>query len=374
MSDNNTATAKKLGDSGYVNQNCWLARNANQPPSKYCQYCEARFRSCIFSRYLLISVVLVVAILVASYLFEKTISKTLITSIFVLVMVYGYFFDKSTKNIVAANFAEKKAKEAFRGLSRNLQERVDEQTKELQEANAHLLILDQQKSEFVSIASHQLRSPLTAIRGYSSMLLEGSFGEIPPASRDAVQRINDSSLHLVRIVEDFLNVSRIEQGRMSYVFTSVDIKKMVTDLVEENRAQAKSKHQKIIFSVDKHGKYIVTADEGKIRQVISNLIDNGIKYTPDNGTVRVNLDKDIAMRKVTISVKDDGIGMSPQTLSSLFKKFSRADGVRKIYTEGIGLGLYVAAIMMKEHHGRIWAESEGEGKGSAFYIELLAEE
>jgi len=240
--------------------------------------------------------------------------------------------------------------------------------------NEHLRLLDQQKSEFVSIASHQLRTPLTAIKGYSSMLVEGSFGEISPKVKGAVQKIYDSSVRLVGIVEDFLNISRIDQGKMSYDFTSVDIKKMVGDIVSENSAQARSKQQAVEFSPDGDGDYLVTADEGKIRQVITNLVDNAIKYTPEKGTIQVRLSKDLVRGKVVISVKDNGIGMSDKTLSLIFKKFSRAEGVQKVYTEGIGLGLYVAAIMMKEHHGRIWAESEGEGKGSAFYIELLAEE
>lgn len=253
-------------------------------------------------------------------------------------------------------------------------ERMENLAKKLEETNEHLRLLDQQKSEFVSIASHQLRTPLTAIKGYSSMLLEGDYGKLSQKTRDAVDRIFQSSVHLVGIVEDFLNISRIEQGRMTYQFTSVDMKEMVENIIDESKTRAIDKKQKLEIVIDKNESFNVTADAGKILQVLSNLVDNAIKYTQDGGEIKVRLVRDVARRRVIFSVKDNGLGMTPQTLTLLFQKFSRADGVRKIYTEGLGLGLYVASEMMKAHHGRIWAESEGAGKGSTFFVELLAED
>ncbi|MGB2580575.1 MAG: HAMP domain-containing sensor histidine kinase, partial [Minisyncoccia bacterium] len=114
---------------------------------------------------------------------------------------------------------------------------------------------------------------------------------------------------------------------------------------------------------------ITVGDDGKLRQVFSNLIDNSIKYTP-NGKVSVLLKKSTDGKKIIFNVYDTGIGMSESTIGKIFKKFSRAEGVSKVYTEGTGLGLYVAAEIIKKHEGRIWAESKGEGQGSSFFVEL----
>jgi len=206
------------------------------------------------------------------------------------------------------------------------------------------------------------------------MLLEGSYGKLSIKVRDTVDKIFQSSDRLTRIIEDFLNVSRIEQGRMTYEFASVNLKKMVLALVEEFKPRAAEKNQTIEITFDENEEYQVTADAGKIRQVLSNLIDNAVKYTTGKGNIHVHLSKDLVKSVVLVTIEDNGIGMTQKTLDALFQKFSRADGVRKVYTEGTGLGLYVASKMMKAHHGKIWAESAGEGKGSTFCIMLLAEE
>jgi signal transduction histidine kinase len=149
------------------------------------------------------------------------------------------------------------------------------------------------------------------------------------------------------------------------------VKEMLTTLMEGYTFRADQKLQKINFVADGTG-YMVHADAGKIRQVLSNLIDNAMKYSKNKGMIDVRLFKNNETKKIMVSVKDDGIGMSKDTLDKLFKKFSRAEGVQKVYTEGVGLGLYVASEMMKAHNGRIWAHSEGEGKGSIFFVEMNA--
>lgn len=243
----------------------------------------------------------------------------------------------------------------------------------LETANEHLRELDREKSEFVSIASHQLRTPLTAISGYASMLLEGSYGKLSKKTEEAVSRIYQSSGRLVLIIEDFLNITKIEQGKMNYQFMTVDMKKLLRELVEEMEPLAHEKKLELTLKIDDEGSFNATADFGKIRQVMSNLIDNGIKYS-SSGNITVLLSRSLARGKIYVSVHDTGIGISQKTMEKLFQKFSRAEGVKKIYTEGSGLGLYVAQEMIKAHHGRIWAESEGEGKGSTFHVELMAED
>lgn len=252
-------------------------------------------------------------------------------------------------------------------------QKIEQIAKDLAEANERLRELDKEKSEFVSIASHQLRTPLTAISGYASMLLEGSYGKLSKKSEEAISRISQSSGRLALIIEDFLDITKIEQGRMTYVFTTVDMKSLLHGIVEELRPRAREKNMDIVLKILGEGASNATADFGKIRQVMSNLIDNAIKYS-GVGKVDVTLSKDSTRGKLKISIHDTGIGISPQTMDKLFQKFSRAEGVKKIYTEGSGLGLYVAQKMVEAQHGRIWAESEGEGKGATFYVELMAED
>src|SRR3989344_3372818 len=248
-------------------------------------------------------------------------------------------------------------------------EKVEFLAQDLEKANARLKILDQQKSEFVSIASHQLRSPLTAITGYASMMAEGSFGVLGDKSKEAVRRIIESSKHLAKVVEDLLNVTKIEQGGMKFEFTKVDLRKMAKDLTEELTPNIEKAGLKLVLGDNGHHSYDVKADYEKLRQVMANLIDNAIKYTP-KGEISVFLSEDDALGKVTLSVKDSGIGVPKELQTRLFEKFSRGSGISKINTGGSGLGLYVAKEIIDAHSGRIWVESNGEGKGSTFIMEL----
>lgn len=250
-------------------------------------------------------------------------------------------------------------------------EKIQKLAEELEVANEKLKILDQQKSEFVSIASHQLRSPLTAIKGYTSMLLEGSFGEMPSKAKEAVERVSESSIHLVSMVEDLLNISRIEQGRMQFVFTAVDLKKMAEDIIGALSPNAEKNKLVLAFETDGKEPYMISADYEKIRQVVLNLIDNAIKYTP-KGFVRVRVAKPEDGKKVVLSVTDSGVGVSPALKDRLFEKFSRGDFKNRLHVNGMGLGLYVAKEMMRAHKGDIWVESLGEGKGSTFFVKFEA--
>ena len=253
-------------------------------------------------------------------------------------------------------------------------ENMEKLAKDLELANEHLRVLDKQKSEFVSIASHQLRTPLTAIIGYSSMLLEGSYGKLSDKAVEVVDKVYQSSRRLAGTIDDFLTISHIEQGKMVYTFTTVEMRGLLSGMIEEFSARAKNEKKELRFTDDGNGNYNVTADDNKIRQVLSNLIDNAIKYSQEGQSIEVSLVKDFMTNKTRISIHDSGIGMSPETINNLFQKFNRAKDVQKSYADGNGIGLYIAQEMMKSHHGRIWAESEGEGKGATFFVELMSEE
>ncbi len=254
----------------------------------------------------------------------------------------------------------------------NQREKIEKLAVDLKKANTRLLELDKQKSEFVSFASHQLRAPLTAMKGYASLLIEGEFGEIKDEVKSAIKTILDSSKTLTNIVDDYLNVSRIELGTMKYSFEIIDYRKMVETVADELKPSIQK--SKLSFNLhfnpdNENEKFIINADKDKLKQVITNLIDNSIKYTP-SGSIDVSLVKNIKEKKITFSVKDTGVGISSEAMPRLFSKFVRLDSGNKQNIYGTGLGLFVAKDIVTAHQGKIWAESDGDGKGSVFNVEL----
>jgi signal transduction histidine kinase len=248
-----------------------------------------------------------------------------------------------------------------------LKQEVEKATEELRKANRELKKLDAAKSEFISIASHQLRTPLTVIKGYVSMLLEESFGQITLEERTSLTKIYESNERLIQLVENLLNISRIESGRLQFDFQSMQLEKLTDSVVEELSDSAKNKGLKLSYKKPSEPLPKTKIDEEKLRQVVMNLIDNAIKYTK-KGSVTVTLRK--VGERIQFCVSDSGMGISKEDLTHLFKKFSRGEGTSVVHTEGTGLGLYVAKEMIRSHKGKIWAESDGEGKGSRFYFEI----
>jgi len=291
--------------------------------------------------------------LVGSLLFVAQSETTRIVSGFTLLIttVAGYYLVKSVKK-------EIKQREEIEILAANLAN-----------ANNKLKELDRMKSEFVSIASHQLRSPLTSIRGYASMLAEGSYGKLPDKAGEILSKIAESAQFMAQSVEDYLNVSRIEAGNMKYEYSDFNLKDQASKVVDELRPVAMKKGLVLLFRSECSGTSMVHADIGKVRQVLMNLIDNAMKYTP-SGTITVVAHDDVKKKKMSISIHDTGVGMDEQTLSEVFEKFVRAKNANSINVTGTGLGLYVAKKMVDQMNGKVWAESEGQSKGSIFHLEF----
>lgn len=248
-----------------------------------------------------------------------------------------------------------------------LKKEIDKATTDLRQANEQLKKLDEAKSEFISIASHQLRTPLTAIRGYISMVLDGDFGKLSKKVSDPIEKVLKSSERLIALIENLLNISRIESGRMKYEYKVMQFETMVSSVVDELSQVAKTKKLELIYNKPKKPLPEINIDEEKIRQVVMNLIDNAVKYTPAGKVVVDLTEKD---GNIEFCVSDSGMGISAEDLPNLFQKFSRGSGTFLIHTEGTGLGLYVARQMIETHSGKIWAESEGVGKGSRFCFSL----
>lgn len=235
-------------------------------------------------------------------------------------------------------------------------------------ANDKLKDLDKLKTEFLSLASHQLRSPLTAIKGYTSMVLEGDFGEINPKAKDAIERVFQSTMNLTKIVEDLLNVSKIEQGGMKYEMAPFNLAEISRDMSKDLSVVAGNKNLTLNFESDKDVDCMVNGDREKIRQVVLNFIDNSIKYTKE-GSVDVSVKR--VGKKVIFAVRDTGMGMTPEIKKTLFQKFARGEG-GKVNSGGSGLGLYLAKEIIEAHKGTVDVTSEGLNKGSTFSFELDA--
>ncbi len=295
--------------------------------------------------------ILIAILLLIDALISKTLTEFILKfGLFLAVSFFSYLLIRSV-------MAEIKAKEQLAKLS-----------KDLKKANIELKKLDQTKSEFLSIASHQLRTPLTVIKGYSSMILEGDYGKVPDKMKAIIDRIFQSSNRLVSMVEDFLNISRIEMGRMKYDIVQFDLKETTENIVKDfNINNKKARVLELDFSAENE-EFDIKGDQNKIRQVISNMIDNALKYT-ENGFVKVNLSHS-DLGKVLIKIQDSGAGIAKESLKEIFGKFNRAQQISKEHVDGSGLGLYVAKRIVNDHHGKIWAESEGRGKGSTFFMEL----
>ncbi len=294
-----------------------------------------------------------IIILTRTVIAENLSDKLINGSLLLLTIVIGTFLIRSVIKEVAQR------------------EKIEKLATDLQKANDRLTELDKQKSEFVSFATHQLRAPLTAMKGYASLILEGDLGDLSKQIKEAISRIFDSSTTLTNIVDDYLNISRIELGTMKYAFETIDLRGLIDNVIGELKPNIEKSKLAFSFDADPQKKYMVNVDKDKFKQIIANLIDNSMKYTP-TGTVKVSLEKKAGTdgRKIVFSVKDTGIGIAEGVMPKLFAKFSRAENGTRQNIHGTGLGLFVAKEIVMAHKGKIWAESAGEGKGSAFFVEL----
>jgi signal transduction histidine kinase len=293
-------------------------------------------------------------VLITSLLFVQTIENARVIAgvTLVVVIVLGILLIQSVKREISQR------------------ERIEILAKKLEKANQRLQVIDKQKSEFVSIASHQLRSPLTSIRGYASLLLEGSFGTLPQKATEALQRIAESSKLMAYSIEDYLNVSRIESGNMKYSMSDFNLRDQVEHLCDDLRPEAIKNGLMLLFKTDLKSKGVVNADLGKTVQIVQNLLHNSIKYTKE-GSITVLVRDDVAKtKKIYVEITDTGVGMDDDIQERIFKKFERAKNANEVNTSGTGLGLYVAFNMAKAMGGTITAHSDGPGKGSRFTLEM----
>jgi signal transduction histidine kinase len=246
-------------------------------------------------------------------------------------------------------------------------------TTQLQNANEKLKQVDRLKDEFVSLASHELRTPMTVIKSYLWMMSSKNNAlNLTEKQRTYVDRAYLSTQRLINLVNDMLNVSRIESKRFTLSMQFIDLTELIDTIHEE--MLSKAQEQKINFQFVRPLQSLpkVQADPERVEQVLINLIGNSLKFTPANGTIKVEINHNPSERIATVSVSDNGKGISKEDMGKLFQKFSMVgrNYLVKQNAQGTGLGLYLSKSIIELMGGRIWVKSEGEGKGSSFSFSL----
>jgi PAS domain S-box-containing protein len=226
--------------------------------------------------------------------------------------------------------------------------------------------VDKVKTEFVSLASHQLRTPLSAINWYSEMLIAGDAGKLNKEQQKFVEEIYQGNQRMVALVNSLLNVSRLELGTFMVDPKPTNLKKLAEDAINELMPQIKLKQQKFKFTVDPKLP-IVSVDTQLTRMIFQNLLSNAIKYTPEKGRISLDISRDKV--NFLVKVSDNGYGIPKYQQSKVFQKLFRADNVKAKDTEGTGLGLYIIKSIVDMAQGKVWLESE-ENKGTTFYAQL----
>lgn len=261
---------------------------------------------------------------------------------------------------------------------------MDEQTKEIRKAyevekkaRKELERLDRAKDQFIMATQHHLRTPLTSMRGYLDLLLDGSYGKVPKRIGEILKKFETSTKNEVRVVNELLDISQFQLGKeVVNLQENISIETILKEVIEEFQLETEKKN--IYLKLEKPEKPFpqIKADPQKLKVALFNVVDNGIKYTKQGG-VTIKIKKEQVPRKreqkpkIKIIIQDTGIGIAKEEIDNLFiRTFERGETAEKLWGPGKGIGLFLANQIIKAHHGRIWAESEGKNKGSTFFVEL----
>jgi PAS domain S-box-containing protein len=227
--------------------------------------------------------------------------------------------------------------------------------------------VDRMKSEFISLASHQLRTPLSAIKTYSHMLVDGYMGEVTPAQRKSLRTIISASNRMNELISTLLNITRIESGTIAVVPKNLHVDKIADEVTKELSLSANDKDIALSLSISGKSPTTALTDALILKEIIINLVSNAIKYTPDEGSVHIDVKG--RARDILVSVTDSGWGIPKFAHDQVFSKFFRAHNVVQRETTGTGLGLYLVKGLLERLEGSIWFDSE-EGQGTTFYFTI----
>ena len=267
---------------------------------------------------------------------------------------------------VTVDVTERRDLQAQIELARR-QDRLNRQeAKMLQQRNEELQALSRSKDEFVALASHQLRTPATAVKQYLGMVLQGYAGDISTLQRDMLNKAFESNERQLQIINQILNAARADTGKLIITPAPFDVVAMVRGVAEELRSQLRDHDHKLIVHLPTKPRTI-NGDSGYLRMAVENLISNADKYTPEGGTITVAVRE--RWGKMLIAIRDTGVGIAPEDIDKLFTKFSRIHNQLSIKAGGSGIGLYLASEIIKLHGGTLGVSSR-VGKGTTFTIEL----
>lgn len=248
----------------------------------------------------------------------------------------------------------------------DLEKKVEERTRELTKALDEVKIISRRKTDFVSSVSHELRTPLTSIKGYASILLTGKLGNLPQEVRERLDKMNRHSDELVHMVNDLLDISRIESGRMTMKQEPQDLKEIAQSVADLLAVQLKEKQIELSLNISVNAKQIFV-DSSQIERVFINIIGNAIKFTPLKGKITVSSHK--TDKTVQVDITDTGCGIPEEALGAIFEEFYRVDNPINQQVKGTGLGLALVKHIIEAHQGKIWVKSK-EGQGSTFSFTL----
>ncbi len=229
--------------------------------------------------------------------------------------------------------------------------------------------LDDSRSEFISLVSHQLRTPLSTLNWYTESLLDGDTGKLTPKQRDYTHELYDATQRMIKLVNDLLNSTRIDFGNIRLQSTSIDLAEVVTNIFRDCEVSLKRKHLHVKNNVDKKATYTIQSDRPSVTVILENIITNAIKYTPPRGTIEVDITD--SLQGYTISVKDTGYGIQKDDLEKIFEKYYRSESIKRVSTDGTGLGLYITKSFLLLLGGSIKVKSSN--KGTTFYITIPKE-
>jgi signal transduction histidine kinase len=252
--------------------------------------------------------------------------------------------------------------EEIQNFNLTLQYKVENATHQLKNSNKRLKMLDETKDDFISMASHQLRTPLAVIKGYLKMVVGGEVGTITSQQKNFLIQALDSSENMVRLVTELLNVSRITSGKFTIEASSVNLADLIDQEVKALAGMAEAHNVELTYSKPKNFPLLML-DEDKTKQVVANFIDNAIYYSKhQGGKVIVSLSSD---EYIEFKVIDNGIGVPASEKAHLFTKFYRAKNAKEARPDGTGVGIYLAKVVVAEQGGELIFESK-EGEGSTF--------